>query len=343
MKKLLSKVTRKKPIDDTPPSRITNDTVAEHREQILSGAKRFKYPLQYARHKLVINTVIISIATIVALLFVGWMSLYVFQTTSDFMYRVTRVIDVPAGYVDGAKISYSDYLMRYRSSIYYLEKKEQVSLTSDEGKIQQALIQNRALDDAIADAYARKLADEMNITVSDEELEAFLKLQRQSSDGEVSTQTYDAVVLDYYNWTPDEYRDATKSRLLRQKVAYAVDTDALATAERVGARLGESDDLQAIAKELGESVTYGASGLVPNANQDGGLAQAAAAQDKGVVSSMITSTTGDGYYYVRTLEKTDSQVKYDYIFVPVSAFDDQLEQKKSSDDTLKLYIDRKEV
>ena len=33
------------------PPRITNETVAEHREQIIAGGRKFKYPIQYARHR----------------------------------------------------------------------------------------------------------------------------------------------------------------------------------------------------------------------------------------------------------------------------------------------------
>ena len=56
MKKLRRK---KRSAEAEQPSRITNETVAEHRERILAGGRRFKYPVQYARHRLVINTIII--------------------------------------------------------------------------------------------------------------------------------------------------------------------------------------------------------------------------------------------------------------------------------------------
>ena len=40
---------RKKKAEPEVPSRITNDTVAKHREQILAGGRRFKYPVQYIK------------------------------------------------------------------------------------------------------------------------------------------------------------------------------------------------------------------------------------------------------------------------------------------------------
>ena len=54
--KAINKVRRKK-VD--VPIRITNDTIDVHREHVLSGGRKFKYPMQYAKHKLVYNALII--------------------------------------------------------------------------------------------------------------------------------------------------------------------------------------------------------------------------------------------------------------------------------------------
>lgn len=327
MKKSLAKFRKKKV---SPPSRITNETVAEHRQRILAGGRRFKYPLQYARHRLVFNAIIISIVAIIVIIVIGWWQLYPAQNTSTFIYRVTKVLPLPVASVDSQPVPYSDYLMKYRSSVHYLEQKEQISLKSEDGKRQVAYIKQQAMQDAVADAYAAKLAKELGVTVSDAELEAFLKVQRQSSDGEVSQQTYDAVVLDYYGWSPDEYRYATKNKLLRQKVAYELDANAskVATSTLTQAKV-EGSSLQAIAEATTATgvskVAYGASGLVPKTNQDGGLAIEAAKLEKGKTSGVVKSTTGDGYYIVRLVDINDTQVSYEYIQVPLTKFTKDLE------------------
>lgn len=328
MKKLVSKILRKK--DVKPPTRITNDTLAEHREQILAGGRKFKYPVQYARHRLVINAVIIGVVAVIMVIAIGWWQLYPVQNTSVFMYRVTKVLPLPVAYVDGQSVPYSDYLMKYLSSVNYLERKEQVSLKSDDGKRQVEFIKQSSMDDAIADAYARKLAAKMNITVSDVELETYLKSQRQSSDGEVSQQTYDAVILDYYGWSPDEYRYAMKAKILRQKVTYAVDSNASSITDSLKPQVkAVGANLQAIADAINKTnpgeVLYGSSGLVPKTNQDGGLAAVAATLTKGAVSAAVKSTTGSGYYYVRLLDSNDTQVSYEYIQIPLKAFNRELE------------------
>lgn len=341
MKKLINKLRKRdKP---APSSRITNETVAEHREHILAGGRRFKYPIQYARHKLVFNAIIISVVTLIVITGICWWQLYSVQNTSEFMYRITKVIPVPVAMVDGQPVLYSDYLVKYRSSIHYLEKKEQIDLKTEDGKRQVEYIKQESLKDAIADAYAVKLASEAGITISDKELDEFLKSQRQSSSGEISPQIYDAVIMDYYGWSPDEFRNKIKKELLCQKVSYEMDKDALKLVENVKAEFKKTPtaDLKTLSVNLnsqtGSKLVYGASGWVPKSNLDGGLATAATKLKKSEVSSVIKSSIGEGYYFVRLLDINEAQVSYDYIQVPLKAFNESLKDVTDSN-KVKKYI-----
>lgn len=342
MKKLLSKIRGKKQPQE-PAGRITTDTLAEHRERVLAGGRKFKYPVQYQRHKLVINTIIIAVAALVILVGVGWYLLYPAQNSSEFMYRVTKVIPVPVAMVDGQPVAYSDYLMKYRSAEHYLTEKEQVDVSTEDGKRQLDYVKSQSMDDAITDAYAAKLASQKNIQVTDADLETFLKQQRQSSDGsEVSETTYDSVIKDYYGWSPDEYRQAMKSKLLRQKVAFAIDSTAQHTSDTIQSDLSSGQtDLQKIANDLNAqtngSVSYSPAAWVPKNNRDGGLATAAAGLQKGQISKAIKTSTGDGYYFVQLVDINDSQVEYAYLHVPLTTFKDQLTALKK-DGKVAKYI-----
>ncbi len=346
MKKALSKLAQKSGIKkkqpEEPAGRITTDTLAEHRQQVLAGGRKFKYPVQYARHKLVINAIIISVAAVIVLLGAGYWLLYQAQNTSDFMYRVTKVVPVPVAIVDGEQVRYSDYLMKFRSNLHYLVEKEQIDVNTQDGKRQVDFIKDQAMQDSLADAYAVKLAHQKNIDVTDAELQTFLTQQRQSSDGTaVKESTYDAVILDYYGWSPDEYQQAMKTKLLRQKVAYAVDLNAEAISKNVeSAVTGGNTDLQAVATSLNASdksaVVYWPAAWVPNDNQDGGLAAAASKLEKGQVSKAIKTTSGDGYYYVKLDDKTDTQIRYEYIQVPLNTFNDMLAKAQSEKKVTKL-------
>jgi hypothetical protein len=328
MKKLLNKIRRKPATPES--SRITTETIAEHRERILAGGRRFKYPVQYARHKLVFNAIIITVVTLIALVGVGYWQLYSVQNTSDFMYRVTRVLPLPVAKIDGQPVLYSDYLMKYRSSIHYLESKERVNLKSEDGKRQSDFVKSQAMEDTLADAYAMKLAKQNNVTVTDAELQTFLKQQRSSTDGEVSEATYDAVILDYYGWSPEEYQHAMQTKLLRQKVSFVVDTDALAASKTVGNTITAGNtDMKNVAETINLTakiqVVYGALGWVPKTNQDGGLATAAAKLQKGAISTVIKSTTGEGYYFIKLIDSNDTQVNYEYVHIPLTTFMKQLQ------------------
>ncbi len=345
MKKLLNKIRRKDQADES--ARITTETIAQHREKILAGGRRFKYPVQYARHRLVFNAIAIAVAVLVLMVAFVWWQLYLAQNTSNFMYRVTKIVPLPVASVDGQAVAYSDYLMKYRSSIHYLEEKEQVNLSSEDGKRQSDFVKQQAMQDSIADAYAVKLAKEKDITVSSVELETFLKSQRNSTDGEVSESTYEAVILDYYGWSPDEYRHAMESKLLRQKVAFAIDTSASQTADSIGKTIaGGNTDLLAIAEavnqENGAQVTFASQGFVPRTNQDGGLAAAASKLVKDQVSPLIKSTNGDGYYFVKLIDSNETQVNYDYIHIPLTVFADQVNKALTSGKVSK-YITIPEV
>ena len=341
MKKLLNKVRRKKS-NFAESARITTETIAEHRERILAGGRRFKYPVQYARHRLVFNAILISIVTLIVLIGVGYWQLYPAQNTSDFMYRVTRVLPLPVASIDGQKVLYSDYLMKYRSSIHYLETKERVNLKSEDGKRQSDFVKQQAMEDSLADAYAIKLAKEHNVTVTDAELQAFLKQQRNSTDGEVTKSTYDAVILDYYGWSPGEYEHAMQTKLLRQKVAFVVDDQATAIAAIVGKTITAGNtDLKSVTDAVNATakvqVVYGSLGWVPKTNQDGGLAATAANLQKGAISTVIKSTTGEGYYYIKLLDINDTQVNYEYVHIPLTVFEKDLTAVKDQNKVQK-YI-----
>lgn len=311
------------------PARITNETVAEHRERILAGGRRFKYPVQYARHRLVINTIVISLVALIVVVAVVWWQLYPAQNSSTFFYRITRVLPLPVATVDGQNVPYSDYLVGYRSHAHYLEFKEGVNLKSKENKAQVDYIKRKAMDDAIADSYAAKLAREHQIAVSDAQIESALERQRRSRDGVASRETYNAIILDHFDWTPEEAKGVTARKLLRQEVAYKIDDQAAKQKTALEDALKTQTDFDKIAVALGGAgstkVTAGMTPLVPRNNQDGGLASTAGTLQKGQTSAVFRSTSGDGYYVVRLLETdTKDQVSYAFIKVPLTAFSDIL-------------------
>lgn len=328
MKKLLLK---RRAAKKEIPTRITNETVAEHRERILAGGRRFKYPMQYARHRLVLTTITITLVAFLVILLVGWWQLYPVQNTNTFFYRVTRVVPLPVASVDGETVKYGDYLMYYNSSAHYLKQSEQVNLNDKNGQRQNNHIKRKSMDIAVANAYAAKLARELDITVSQERIDQVTDDDRNTSTGRISQETYDASALSILGWSPSEYRHDTKNRLIRQDVAYAIDAKAKQQQEKATQLIQKDKNIEfdALVKELGgegnAKVTSSVSGLVPHTNQDGGLTTAALNLEKGGISSPIRTSAGDGYYFVKLLEKTATQVSYSYVRIPLTEFNNRLE------------------
>ena len=342
MKRLVQKL--RKGTQEQTPIRITNENVSEHRKRILAGGRKFKYPIQYSRHRLVINTIIITVLTLVLVGIFGWWQLYPQQNTSTFAYKVLSVIPLPVANVDGQAVRYSDYLLKFRSAEHYLQQKEPASLTSEDGERQRTYLKQQSLRDVIADAYALKLAREQGVTVSNEELADFLKGKRQVEGGEITERTHYAVIRDYYDWSPEEYDHVMRTKLLRQKVVYKIDERAKSAADKAkeltaNKKANWAKITQDYTQELAGAV-YGTSGMVPKTNQDGGLAAAAAKLKKGEVSGIIQSSTEDGYYYsiVRLVESTDTQVNYEFIQIPLTAFPTRVDSLYQ-ENKIRVFVD----
>lgn len=339
MKRLTAKLKREKPVEEKP-SRITNETVAEHREQILAGGRKFKYPVQYAKHKLVLNSLLIGLGAVVLLVVLCWYLLYLTQYNSKFMYRLTQLVPVPVANVDGENVRYSEYLKKYRSDIFSLVQQEQINLKSSDGKRQSEYYKRRELDSAVKDAYVAKLAREKKISVSRTEIDDFIT--RTVNSKSISLEAYEKTVLrNFYDWSLDEYRGVVKARLLSQKVGFAIDTAAKKRADTLAAQASAAGaDFAAIAlansDDLATKGNGGDVGALPLDNQDAnGLIKAAMRLTPNQVSAPIQGS--DGYYIIKLIDKNDVTVHYAQIKVDLTELDKRFETVKKAG-KVKEYI-----
>lgn len=316
------------------PSRITNDTIAEHREQVLADGRKLKYPMQYTRQKLIKNTVIISSVVLVGMAVLVWAQLYVWRDTGDLAYRITRTIPVPVARIDGEYVRYSDYLLYHRSTLAGLSAhlKDNSSIDGDRLKFQQ----KRAMDRALEDAYAKKIAREKGIRVSSKEIEDLMNQPRKENG--MSDAAYAAAVSESLHWTMGEMRQATKSAIVRREAAFAIDDKAKKQVKRIEELLSKGKGLEEISKSLGDrSVEFQPKITVPSNNSDGGLTVAALKVDVGKISKAVKTTAGDGYYFIRRHSDDGESVSYSYLRVPLTEFKDNF--VKLRDKKTKIFID----
>ena len=164
-----------------------------------------------------------------------------------------------------------------------------------------------------------------------------------SSQGEISQEAYDRSVLQIYGQTREENRYSLQQNLLRQAVTYHIDSQAQATAADIAADIKKEPgkELQLYAEKArkrDQNVQLLASGWVKKTNIDGGLAALAATLKAGQVVGPVKSTKGDGYYFVRLIEKDkDGRINYQYIKVPLTAFANRLRQLEARG-AIKRYI-----
>ncbi len=340
MKKINLPVVRKKQDDKSKRSitRITNDTVAQHREQVLSEGRRFKYPLQYTKKRLVINAGLIGLVVVAVFSIVVYWALYHAQAAGTFFYRITQIVPLPVASVDGEQVLYSNYLRNYRASETYIRERElpeQSDYSDSQMSDRSAIYKARALNDAVKYTYAQKLAEEKGISISDEQVTERINEVRRSisTGGEISQATYDRSILEIHGLTPSDSREMMRQSLIRQAVSFEVDKEAEQVSNRLEDFLSSNSEMpfdEVVASFEGNSdaLQLSTSGFVKETNSDGGLAAAASKLEVGEYTGPIKTSRGDGfgYYFVRLLERdNDGRINYQFIKIPLTKFDEMIE------------------
>ncbi len=316
------------------------EKVEERREEVLAKGRKFKYPMQYAKHKVIINTIIVALVALILMVVAGWAMLYKFQDTGNMLYRVTQILPVPVAEVADEKVRYSDYLMIYRSNLETAERQGgQLGEDADADLVKNGY-KRAALDLAIEYTYALKLGREMGITVSDAEVDEAFDEHRKVGGVERSAESFMKIINDNFGMSRREYRRMLYLTLMRAKVAEAVDAKAQDLTAQVEKMLQENGgDLMAIAETLGVEVEYQETGqLVDNMNVDGGRSNQAMLLEPGQVSERFLSSNGDGFYYVKLVEKNDSQVNYVSLKINFTEFDVRVAELFDKGE-VKEYID----
>lgn len=242
--------------EEQPPAegvpRITNETVAVHREEVLGSARKYIYPLQHSKHRIVIITTGILIFSLVAFFTYCTLALYRLQTTSTFIYRVTQVIPFPVARSGNQFIAYENYLFELRHYMHYYEQQQELNFSSEAGKLQLDEFKTRALERVVNDAYIKRLADEHNVSVSNKEVDEQIEVVRDQNRLGGSERVFEDVLKDYWGWSLDDFKRSLRQQLLAQKVVAKLDTETQARAEAALAEINAGADFAAVAKKYSD-------------------------------------------------------------------------------------------
>ncbi len=252
IKKRVTKRPQEEPLSQDGAPRITNETVAEHREEVLSSARKYIYPLQHSKHKIVLITTSLLIAVIVGFFTFTMVSLYRVKSYSSFLYGVTKVIPFPVAKAGNSYVAYENYLFELKHYIHYYQNQQKLDFSTDSGKQQLAEFKKRALTKVVDDAYIKQLAAEKKVTVSDKEVDNEIQIVRSQNRLGGSTKVFEDVLKEYYGWTINDFRRSLKQQLLAQKLLPVLDPETVTRANQAKAELNAGADFAAVAKKYSD-------------------------------------------------------------------------------------------
>jgi parvulin-like peptidyl-prolyl isomerase len=232
--------------------RITNETLAVHREEVLKGARKYIYPLQHSKHKVVLVSSALAIAAVVTFVSYCLLSLYRFQTTSTFMYKVTQVIPFPIARSGSSFVSYENYLFELRHYMHYYESQQKLSFDTEAGQQQLNEFKQRTLERVIDDAYVKRLAKQNDVTVTDAEINAQIELLKGQNRLGSNEKVFEDVLNDFWGWSITDFRRSLKQQLLMQKLAAKLDTTTDPKARAALAEIRAGKDFAVAAREYSD-------------------------------------------------------------------------------------------
>ena len=321
-------------IHDIP--RITNETVAEHREEVLSSARKYIYPLQHSMHRIVVVSAAIFIALGIAFFVYCVLSLYRFNSTSTFVYRVTQVLPFPVAKAGPNFVSYENYLFELRHYVHYYQNQQKVDFTSTSGQQQLAAFRKVALESVINDSYVKDLAEKHKITVTNQELNNEIELLRSQNRLGSSDAVFQDVLKEFWGWSLNDFKRELKSQILAQKVVSVLDTGTHSRAQNVLNQLNNGGDFAALAKQFSEDPgtkdsggDYGAAIDKTNRDLSPKTVDALLKLEPGQTSGIIETPLGLEILKVR--EKNGNSVRASHVyfaFKNINTYLDPIKEQK---------------
>ncbi|MGH7233828.1 MAG: peptidylprolyl isomerase [Candidatus Saccharimonadales bacterium] len=235
--------------------KITDETVAEHREDVLSSARKYIYPLQHSRKRIVsISTSIIILAVALLLVYIG-LSLYRFQNTSSFIYGVTQVIPLPVAKVGGSWVSYESYLFELKRYLHYYETQQQVDFSTKSGQAQLSRYKQQAMNEVITNAYVNELASRHDVSVSSQQVNQEVTLVQSQNRLGSGQREFNDVLSDFWGWNEADFKRELKAQMLQQAVVAKLDTATEQRAQSALTSLNHGADFGTLATQVSDDAS----------------------------------------------------------------------------------------
>ena len=321
---------------------ITNKTVSEHREEVLSSARKYIYPLQHSKHKIVLITTSLFIVTILAFFTFTMVSLYKQKSYSSFLYGVSRVIPFPVAKAGPNFVAYENYLFELKHYIHYYQNQQKLDFKVESGQQQLAEFKKRALEKVVNDAYIKQLAKEKGVSVSNQEVEAEIQVVRNQNRLGGSDKVFEDVLKEYWGWSVDDFKRSLRQQLLAQKLLPVLDPTVQQRADQAKQELDSGAKFEAVAKKYSDDAASKDNGgeygyAIDKSNRDISANTTAALfkLEKGEVSDVVNA--GYSLEIVKNIQPEGDKVKAAHITFNYNDINSYLNDRKDKNKTT-LYI-----
>lgn len=321
---------------------ITNETIAEHREEVLKGARKYIYPLKHSKRRILVVTAFILGAAIIAFLIYCAAGLYRYYQHNTFLYRVTQVVPFPIARTGGTYIAYENYLFELRHYIHYYQEQLDLNFASADDREQLLQFRKQALQSVIDNAYIKILAGKNHIKVSGKEIDARINAVREQNRLGSNDKVFADVLHDYWGWSIADFRRSLKEQILAEKLAAKLDTEATAKAASALAAVKSGADFGQTAKNVSEDPAskpnggdYGFTIAKSNPNIPPQIIDALFKLKPGQISAVIN--TGSSLEIVKVEKNENGFITARHIVFPlkdISTFINELKTKQPA----KTYV-----
>lgn len=323
-----------KALADVP--RITNETVAEHREEVLSSARKYIYRLPHSERTVVAISSSLLVGALVVFLLYCVLSLYRFQSTSGFIYDVTRVVPFPVAKAGPSWVSYESYLFELRRNLHYYEVQQKINFNDPQNKPALVRYKQQALQRVIDTAYVKRLAAQHHVSVSDQEVNNEVALLKQQNRLGSNDKVFETVLSEFWGWSTDDFKRELRDQLLAQKVVAKLDTATNTRAQSALVALKNGTDFATLAGQVSEDPGSKGNGgqypgLIDSSNRDvpPQILQALSKLQPGQYSGVIN--TGYSLEIVKLLDKQGDKLHAAHIefnYKPISTYLSPVEKKQ---------------
>jgi hypothetical protein len=314
--------------------RITSDTVEEHREEVLSSARKYIYPLQHSKHHVVRNSILILLLVVVIFFVSCGLALYKLQSTGGFIYGVTKVVPFPVAKVGSHYVSYESYLFELRRNMHYYHTQQHADFSTTSGKQQLERLKRQAMNSAVQAAYVGELAKQHGVTVSNSAVNEEVNLLRKQNRLGNSDRVLREVLSEFWGWSEKDFKRELHQQLLQQAVVAKLDTATNQRAQAALDKLEQGAKFDALATKVSDDATTKAAGgqySAPITANDRSLPPALTAQlaklQPGQISGIIN--TGYALEIVKVTDNKNGTIRAAHIqfrFQPINNYTKQLQK-----------------